>query len=428
MPNYNIQSGKLIHYLLWAYIVALIFDGAFRKWFLPGLSDVFLLSRVPIVFLIYLLALQSRLFPMNFFVVLTGILMVVTGFLAYFIHGNLLTLGYGILSNFFFIPLIFLFPKVWDWGDVQRVGKFFLLVAIPMTVLIGMQFYMPQSAWVNRSVGGVEGAGFTGALGRYRPPGTFSFITGVAQFFTLFFAFFLHQFMHKRTISMPLLLVCGACVPLAVFGSISRLLALSVLVVFIMGVFALFYNGRRLPNSFKVLAAMVLCTALASQLPFFQDATDAFSARWERATGEDRGGFRQAIIARTIGELTRPFAGMDKLPFWGMGLGTGTQAGAQLMTGQRGFQIAEGEWGRVMGELGPVLGTLFILLRLGLVLFLGKIALDQVLRGNFLPWLMFSASFLLILYGQWGQQTSIGFAILGAGLTLSACRTSAYNA
>ncbi len=417
------STRKSIHYLLWAFILALLFDGALRKWFLPELADILLLSRVPITLLIYVLALQIRIFPMNLFIGGTIFLALATAASGYLTHGNIMAVGFGGLSNYFFIPLIFIFPQVWDWSDVQRVAKFFMLIAIPMTVLISLQFYLPQSAWVNLSVGGVEGAGFTGGLGRYRPPGTFSFITGTAQFYTLFCAFFLYQFMHRRTLPMPLLIACGICLPLAIFGSISRLLALNVLLVFVMALFALIYNGRRMPTSFRIFAVIALCSVVASQFAFFDDATDAFAARWEASTGEERGGVREAIIMRTYRDLTNPFFYMGSLPFQGYGLGTGTQAGAHLVTGQRGFTYAEGEWGRVMAELGPLFGTLFIALRVALAVYLGRLALKQVQRSNFLPWLIFSASLMLIANGQWGQQTTLGFAILGAGLTLSACRT-----
>jgi hypothetical protein len=418
---------RSIHYLLWAFVIALLFDGALRKWFLPGFSDILLLSRVPITLLIYILALQIQLFPRNQFIGATIFLAVVTSATGYFAHGSILALGYGALTNYFFIPLIFIFPKIWDWSDVQRVGKFFMLLAIPMTVLLGLQFYLPQSAWVNLSVGGTEGAGFTGALGRYRPPATFSFITGTAQFYTLFSAFFLYQFMHRKTLPMPLLVTCGICLPLAVFGSISRLLALSVVVVFAMALFALIYSGRRMPSSFRIFAVIAFSIVIVSQLTFFDDATDAFAARWESSTGEESGGVQEAIVMRVVGGLTDPFIYMGSLPLTGYGLGAGTQAGAQLISGERGFAYAEGEWGRVMAELGPLFGTLFIALRVALTAYLGKLALRQVQRGNFLPWLVFAASIMLIMTGQWGQQTSLGFAILGAGLTLSACRTGKHS-
>ena len=44
-------------------------------------------------------------------------------------------------------------------------------------------FLVPQSAWVNRGVGGdTSGARIQGAMDYFRPPGTFSFTTGVVSF------------------------------------------------------------------------------------------------------------------------------------------------------------------------------------------------------------------------------------------------------
>ena len=81
---------------------------------------------------------------------------------------------------------MFAIGAIFTVDDVIKVGKVTLWISIPMAVLIGLQFYSPQSAWVNRGVGGDEsGAGFTGALGYFRPPGTFSFTNGNAFFFAL---------------------------------------------------------------------------------------------------------------------------------------------------------------------------------------------------------------------------------------------------
>ena len=45
----------LIKKLIWAYFLLLLFEGALRKWFLPGLSQGLLIIRDPIVIWIYYL-------------------------------------------------------------------------------------------------------------------------------------------------------------------------------------------------------------------------------------------------------------------------------------------------------------------------------------------------------------------------------------
>lgn len=421
------QAWRTIHWLLWSFILLLLFDGVLRKWVLPGLSDVLLLSRLPVVAAIYLLALQYNWFPRSPLVFAVFFLAVSSAILGYILHGSVFAIVYGVSSNFFFIPLIYIIPKIWDRSDVSQVGRFLLYVSIPMTVLILLQFYAPQSAWVNLSVGGTEGAGFSGALGRYRPPGTFSFITGVAQFYTLMFSFFVGYYLNRGSIRLPksVLLACGICLPLAIFASISRLLAVGVVLTTVLCFMAIMYNGRRTPSAFKVIGVLAIFVFLAAQLPYFSDTTDAFFARWERSTGEDKGGVREAIIMRTIDDFTRPFKSLDTTPWMGFGIGAGTQVGAKLIRGERGFMLAEGEWGRVLGELGVLMGIGFLLIRCRIVYQMGALSLRQAARGNFLPWLMFSASFMLVLNGQWGQQTTLGFAVLGAGLCFASCRAPA---
>ncbi|MGE9296172.1 MAG: hypothetical protein ACQKBV_07810 [Puniceicoccales bacterium] len=419
------QAQTLIRLLLWGYIVLLIFDGALRKWFVPALSDVFLVSRIPVMLAIYALAFQSRLFVVNGFVIGAALLATVTFPLGVIAHGSPVVATYGLLVNFLPIPLIFIIPKVFDRDDVEKVGLFFLYLVLPMTLLIGLQFYAPQSAWVNRSVGGVEGAGFDGALGRFRPPGTFSFITGVAQFYTLAFAFFLAQYVNRKTLPQWLLLTLGAAFVMAIYGSISRLLAISVAVVFVACVAGLAINGRKMHSIFTVGLALIGCFAIASQFTYFSDGFDTFMARWEQAKGGEDGSVEEAIIGRVVGDFTHPFTYADYFDLIGSGLGIGTNIGAKFTTGSMGFTVGEGEWSRIIGELGILFGALYIVYRIALTAFLGLFALSSLRRNNLLPWLLWASGAFTIVSGQWGQQTTNGFVILTAGLVLAAGRDNA---
>ncbi|MCH2156743.1 MAG: hypothetical protein MK080_12180, partial [Opitutales bacterium] len=51
--------------LVWLYFILLIFEGAFRKWFLTELSDVLLIVRDPVALLIYFKCLSSDRFTNN---------------------------------------------------------------------------------------------------------------------------------------------------------------------------------------------------------------------------------------------------------------------------------------------------------------------------------------------------------------------------
>ena len=51
--------------LIWTYFLLLLFEGALRKWFLPGLSQGLLIVRDPIAIWIYFLAFQQNIFPLE---------------------------------------------------------------------------------------------------------------------------------------------------------------------------------------------------------------------------------------------------------------------------------------------------------------------------------------------------------------------------
>ncbi|MGE9293909.1 MAG: hypothetical protein ACQKBW_09880, partial [Puniceicoccales bacterium] len=249
----KLSSRTMARYLVWLYLFLLLFDGALRKWFLTPLAEVLLVSRVPVTMAIYALALQGGFFPRSKFVAFSVALTLFTFPLALMTHGSIPVGIYGIITNFFSIPLIFIIPKVFDYYETEKMGRFLLFCAIPMTALIALQFYSPQTAWVNQSVGGVEGAGFYGALDKFRPPGTFSFITGVAQFYTLAFAFLLAQLVNQRTLPNWFLVPVGAAFVMAIYGSISRLLALSIVMVFLFCVAGMVINGRKLHRTVRVV-------------------------------------------------------------------------------------------------------------------------------------------------------------------------------
>ena len=106
----------------------------------------------------------------------------------------------------------------------------------------------------------------------------------------------------------------------------------------------------------------------------------------------------------------------------GGGLGVGTNVGAGLLTGERVFILAEGEWERILSEVGPVLGLAFIFFRILLVWFLFRKALAALRRGEPLAMLLFGMCATLVLNGQLGAAATLGWAAFGAGLCLAAAK------
>lgn len=413
-PNRDLKWG------IWAYFLLLIFEGALRKWFLPFLATPLLVARDPLALWLVVMALSRGTLKLNGYIVTMGAIGILGTITALTLgHGNLAVAIYGARTLLIHFPLMFVIARIFDRDDVVQVGKAMMWIAIPMTVLIAAQFYSPQSAWVNRGVGGdLEGAGFSGAMGFFRPPGTFSFTNGTTLFYSLLAPFIFYFWLEPiRTPKLVLLLATAgllAAIPL----SISRALFFQVVLSMIFVALAISRKPKYLSRLLMGLAAAAVALAILSTTPFFDTASQAFSARFENAN-ETEGGLEGVFLDRFLGGLIGAVTQSGDQPIMGFGLGMGTNVGAMLLTGITVFLIAEGEWGRVVGELGPILGLILIGCRLVLSAEVAIKSYHQVVKGNLLPWLLLSFGLLSIAQGGWAQPTALGFCTVSGGLLLA---------
>jgi hypothetical protein len=119
---------------------------------------------------------------------------------------------------------------------------------------------------------------------------------------------------------------------------------------------------------------------------------------------------------------------ITKAPFFGYGLGIGTNAGAKFLTGRSMFLLSESEWQRVFLESGPLFGLFFVLWRCALAVWIGLLCIRSVREGHVLPLLIFSSSALGLVSGQFGQPTVLGFAVFVTGLALAALNRDEHEA
>ena len=194
------SSLQNIRHLLWIYFLLLIFEGALRKWVVPGLSSPLLLVREPIALLALWLGWPLLKRPIWNNWTLPIILIGFVGFLftLSFGHADIYVAIYGLRTFLIQLPLIFLFPAVFDRNDVIKFCWVLVVLCIPMTLLIVAQSNSPTTHILNIAPGGEGSAAFDGALGRNRPPGTFSFITGVVSFYSLAAASFFSLLYDKK--------------------------------------------------------------------------------------------------------------------------------------------------------------------------------------------------------------------------------------
>lgn len=422
----SMRKISLLRKGVWLYFFLLIFEGALRKWVLPDLSAPLLIVRDPIAIWLLYKALMSGVFKPNVYVSVTWLLSIVAFIMTLLVgHGVLTVAVYGLRIMLLHFPLIFLIGKIFDRKEVVRLGYWLLWITIGMTVLLAIQFYSPQSAWVNRGVGGdLEGSGFSGAAGYYRVPGTFSFTNGLSSFYGLVAAYIFYFWLSdaQREVPRLLLVVATVCLLVAIPLSISRTLFFEVGLSFL---FVSLIAGQR-PKFFgRLISATSLggiVILILGNFNFFQTAVLAFTERFTSASKAE-GGLEGTLLDRFAGGMLGAITNAD-VPFWGLGMGIGTNAGSQLLTGKTVFLISEGEWGRLIGEMGLMLGMMIIVIRVFLVLNLFRQSWFDARKHNYLPWLLISFAALTILQGQWAQPTALGFSVIAGGLVLASLSSS----
>ncbi len=414
---------KLTVWSIWAYLFLLIFEGALRKWVLPGVADVLLGARAPFLLLAYVGALGSGLFPRNLFIAVAGLFCLVSVFFSILVgQTHPIVIGYGIYSNYFQLPLIWVMAAALTREDVHRMSCFLLISALATTVLMVLQYESPRDAWVNRGVGGSFDEGIYGAQGKNRPPGFFAFTSGIAVFFPIAAACFLFQSTAKKRLWLPLLAVCGIAIVLAIPLSISRGNLIATGFVFVGFIIALIATGQLFNSAiFRfALMALVLMVGL-SFLPIFANSREVFMARWDTAAQEAGGQGFGSLYARVMGVFDTTMHYFNNAPFFGQGIGLGTNVAAKFLYGERAFLLAEDEWGRCVMELGPLAGVSYLGFRVVIGLSLLVVAWRHLLRHkDSLPFLLWFAAFPTIVFHQWGLTTISGFAIIGGGLVLAA--------
>ena len=424
-------SLRAVRGLIWTYLVLLLVEGALRKWALPNLSDPLLLIRDPIVLAIYFFALRAHVFPRSAYVIAIGIIGVLATILSILMLYDYLPLtivffvtAYGFRSDFLHLPLIFVMASTLDLDDVKKIGRWTLLLMIPMAALMVLQFKASPEAFINKTVGLGEGQQLATAGGKIRPPATFSFISGPVYYLSAAAAFVIYGALSARVYRGWLLLASSAALLVAVLVSGSRACVVAVGVVALAILIILLVRPSAVNKIGGTLLALAIIGFLAglfaSRLPFLKEGIDVLSERFTTSAEAAETTVVGGLLER-IGEgFIEPFQYLFKIPLTGWGLGLGTSGGARFIVGQGALLFSENEWTRIIAESGPFLGLAFIIWRVALTVKLFITGLRALKAGEVLSILLFSCALLGTLNGPLGQPTTLGFTVVLAGLCLAA--------
>lgn len=407
---------------VWVYIILLLTEGAIRKWGIPRLAAPLLIVRDPVALWMLFLAWKNGLLPSNNYIWSMILVAVLAFFIAISIgHGSLAVAIYGTRILIIHFPLMFLIGNLFNKDDIIKFGKMMMWTSLPMLLLIAVQFYSPQTSFINRGVGGdVAGGGFAGALGFFRPPGTFSFTSGNTQFWSVVGVFVIYFWLNPTGISRILLIAASLCLIASIPLSISRTLIFQIALTVGFAFISVSKNPKYIGRMILAGIGIAIAISLLNKLDFFQKSTEALVSRYTDA-GVAEGGLEGTLGNRFLGGLLNAVQETNQ-PFFGYGIGMGTNVGAKLLTGDVEFLIAEEEWGRLVGEMGTVMGLLVIIIRVSFCIKAAWLSFKKLGQNDILPWIILSMAFVFIAQSQWAQPTTLGFSTLIGGLLIASLK------
>lgn len=412
---------SFIKKLIWVYFLLLLFEGALRKWFLPGLSQGLLIIRDPVVIWIYYLCYVRGIFPLNNPYLQRCFQWVALAVVLSFLINNVhpLTIAYGARTNLLHFPLIFVMARVLSFEDVVNFGKGFLLLALPMTWVVAQQFQADRFDAINVAAGGTGHQMMTSG-DKVRASGTFSFVSGIVFYYCFAVAYIIYGFLTKRTFPKWMLYLGTSASLLAMVTAGSRSVIAECLQVLACIGFLAYYK----PSEFgkitgSVLGFSILGAILYSQLDIFQEGLEFLSLRFEEAANVE-GNPIEAYFTRYYDIIVAPYYYNMWTGFFGNGLGSATRAGSALSGGMGGAEIS---WSRQVLENGLLVGGIYILWRIWIVKDMLITCIKSVKRGSYLAIFLFGACAPIILFSPYGQPTNLGFAAFGGGLCLAAANS-----
>jgi hypothetical protein len=418
-----------VRQLIWLYFWLLLIEGALRKWAMPRYSNPLLLVRDPVMLGIYFYALRAHVFPKNFWMFslwCIGVLSLIASIVSLYPYIPVTPMFavtlYGFRSNVFHLPLIFIMGSVFDEEDVKKFGWWIIILTIPMSVIMAMQFEASPDSFINRTAGLGEAEQLTTGGGKIRPPGTFSFTSGPVFYMSLAAAFLIYGALTRKVYRNWLLLIGSGALVLGIIVSGSRSVVVAVLLV-VFSVIAILAVRPKAVNQFgRTLLIVVIGALIVTRVPIFKEGAHILSDRFTESAQATDTTITGGMIERVVSGFTEGFKYIDKFPIFGYGIGIGTNVGGRILMGRAAFLLAENEWSRVLAESGPILGLAFLVWRTLLTLQLGRLSFEALRRESLLPILIFSSGFAVLLNGQLGQPTTLGFAAFVNGLCLAATR------
>ena len=442
IQNFRIYYRSLDIYkkAFWLYLVLIFVEGAMRKWFMPGLSDLWMICREPIVIWTVLTLMNTRY--LNSLIAKTfmgiGVITFITTLI--FGHHNIAVAIYGLRIWFFHIPYIFIMAEKLNRTDLIRICQFLIIVFLPMTVLYVLQWESPPNTWINAQSEGIISESKVAANGAIRPSGTFGHVVG-ASYYTpivvcLFIATLYSKYYRKILVSQKIYIIFIIAVVVSLIVSVSRGTIVQSILTAILVSLLLYFTG----NSKYLIRLLIGGAALFFIFQALSDVSiggkkllDPVTSRFESAAKSEGGA--SGVFESRILEPYRFWNDKGALldpPIFGYGIGAGSNFGTQTLNIVNQYAKDSSAWGLgewssqiVTNEMGFIFGTLVYFLRMGFPIYLFFISMNKLSKNNdILPICLWTLSINYFGNGNINLMMSLGWIVISMILLLLSIKTS----
>ena len=369
----SIREQRMGTLIIW-FSALILLEGVLRKWLLTSIEQPLVFIREPILFLIYYYYVRDFGIRKSWFIpylLFAGLIVLLALLQAIYWQYPILVPLLGIRFYLFYIPLAFIMGEVLTQYQMGRLLRFLLWTAIPIGVLVFLQFFSPVASPINKGLtDDVEGR-FTVVAGIVRPYGPFTFVAPQANWAAMLLAVIIICWERLKTYRISIWLFLAATAATLIMGALSGSrtyfgLALIIMIFYIFAGLTSSKMATGVKRLFYVFSLLFIFSIVF--MVTIPTANESMSKRQESAAASEGSTVGRAIDGLDIVE---PF---NNAPILGYGLGAGSNAG-NAVRGASALSLGETEWGRMINELGILFGYPIILFRILFLTSLGFLAL-----------------------------------------------------
>jgi O-Antigen ligase len=414
------KPDQIVRWAVIIFLLLLTFDGAIRKWLLPGLQTIVFITKDVLLLIVVTGLVANFGQARNNFSVPISVQFAFGAYAAWVILEcfnphlpNLAVAAWGAKSHLLYAGLILVIPAAFkDLRDVfQSLAKIFPWLTIPVCLVAFVQVVSPADSFINEQVGGnMESIAYFGDASLVRVTGTFSYISGMSTFTVVSTLFGLALLIFG--LQSPLFLIGLALTVMSLPASGSRSVILTCAIGFV-GLLAA-SSAVRLVSIRSAGKIVAVCAASLAISIVTQD--QVWQAMHERFLLDQTG---DETSSRTLAVVATAFRSFEHAGLLGFGTGAANFGSLGLIGSLEPFSwlprdfYFEEEAGRIVLELGMTGYVLSSVLRLSLLVWsirlattglsplqrmAGILALPHMALGAYNGTGVFAASYMPVSY------------------------------